>query len=261
MPKILNCILLLFLTISISCNSKKNINKKEKYYTSGVIKESGNYLNDSFPIGIVWSFYENGKVKSCVTYDSVGILNGPSSHYYNNGNLKQKLYYVHNLANGEIVDYDSIGNPLQKGFFFHDMLVGERCSFKNNKVNYYAFYDFSDHKLNHIEYDSLGRVVKNIRNCIFYDSTIIKKKLEDSILCKTSLLISNPPRVSNNIIITYVLENNQIIQVDTLKNSYLPFVYQSHIFPNSLKYISIAAKQYDSILSKTIFQNETIKIK
>lgn len=243
----------------MSCKNKLGIIFKKECYPSGKIKRCGYFLKDSIPIDTIYTFYENGKIKSIAVYDSLGKLNGISKIYFDNGYIKQELTYSNNLVQGIMNDYGKLGNIKSKSFYYNDISIGDYYEFINNKIDYYAFYDFKNHKINHIEYDSSGKIIKDIRQNIFLDSVNFHLDSKKNYVYEILLLISNPIKVSNSTSINYLDHDGKSIYIDSINNGRHYFFIQRK-FKSNLLNIRIFAKQYDSISHQTKLQSELINI-
>jgi antitoxin component YwqK of YwqJK toxin-antitoxin module len=90
--------------------------------------------------GISFTYYNNGKVKSKISYKS-GELHGDAITFSQNGNIKQKVRYSKSLKEGKHVNYHENGSISEKSNYKLDKLNGYFTSYNNegfikDKVEY-----------------------------------------------------------------------------------------------------------------------------
>lgn len=99
------------------------------YYTSGISKAKGNYLNNQ-PEGCWERFFETGILKSSLNYKA-GSLEGPAGFYFENGKPAQSGFYKKNkedstwrfyYESGKLKSTGKYKNGHQEGFwrYFHE---------------------------------------------------------------------------------------------------------------------------------------------
>jgi antitoxin component YwqK of YwqJK toxin-antitoxin module len=246
-------IILIFI---IACKNKNNTTIHKKYYPSGGIKALYKILNDSTPIDTFFTFYENGKVEGRLVYDSLGRLDGIAKIFYENGRVSSITNYIEGMAQGDMYSYDSLGNLEFKAFYYNDVEVGNYYEYNNNnKVGLYKFLRFQnlykDHFLNVIEYDSHGKIIKEITQSLFIDSIKIDFNKNNYDSCKILLILSNPPGRSNKIDISYYDQLSGIIRKDTTGWMVKPVFYKDQVFKTGvLSFIQIVVSQFDSTTNR-----------
>lgn len=232
----------------LGCKSGTNREFKKELYPSGKLKKYGYFLNYSIPVDTIYSFYESGTLKSIAIYDSTGKLNGQSAIYCESGKIKQELTYINNLVHGYVYDYDGSGNLKSKSFYCNDSAMGDYYEFENGKVTYYGLYDFQNRRINHIEYDSTGNIIKNVRQCIFLDSVRYFLDSAGVYSYNILLLISNPLKTSNKIFVRYQSSDGSVLLTDSINTSNQGAFSVVRKFSDNLSIIDISATQYDSLL-------------
>lgn len=247
------CILILLnIFILISCHNK-NGDIKKKYYISGELESYGSYIQDSIPIDTIFSFYKNGNYKSIYVYNKAGNLDGITKTFFENGNLNHEIPYSNGILNGFVNEYDSLTGYLHsKQFHFADTKSGDLYIYKKSQIVYYAFYDFSDRKINHIEYDSSFKISRDIRQEIFLDTLTNLKDGNYQLI----VLLSNPPKTYNKIEIQSFSINGNIIECDTI-SGHDSYIYKEAPLTDTIAGIKIIMNQFDSVLNKFIYQEDT----
>ncbi len=98
------------------------------YNNNGVLREEGNYKNDS-PEGIHNVYYSSGDLESISDYD---IENNISyyQYYYKNGQLRSHGWYKNGLRHGTWEYYYINGTPEATNFFHKDNLHGTQEYFR-----------------------------------------------------------------------------------------------------------------------------------
>lgn len=255
-------ILILFFVLK-SCETNRGKVFIKKYYSSGKLKSYGWYINDSIPIDTLYSFYENGGISGMDIFDTSGSYI-KAIGYYKNGNMNELINYKRGLANGFRYNFHENGQVKKKVFYYNDLSVGDALFFgKKNNVVAYNFYDWQNHNLDLIEYDSLsGKELKNITQTIFIDSLRQYNDTlnnEDKYLYDLLCIISNPPSRKTVIKIDYLSKNGNLMKSDSCINK--PYFSIKGTLHDSLLSINILGSQYDSIKNKTIFQKSTFLLK
>lgn len=234
-----------------SCKEKSKIKIKKTYFPSGKIETYGHYLNDSTPIDTFYIFYKNGNIERKVVFDSTGKPEGIAQLYFENGRLKSKKNYVNGLVQGISSIYDSLGNLDTKAFWYNNKMVGDFYEFRNNILSQYRFSDFQKRLANIIDYDSTGRVEKEINLVPFIDSVKLTTNEKDVDTCSVLVVISNPVNKSNKIIVEYLNHSKNKIGIDSTQEGNERVFYKERIFKaNELGYIEVIGKQYDSTTRK-----------
>lgn len=253
-------LLITFFTIN---GCKTNINKKfkKKFYSSGALKSYGWYVNDSIAIDSLYTFYDNGIISSIDIFDSIGS-SIKSISYYKNKNIHDIINFKNDLVNGIYYVFNDDGKLNKKVFYFNGVSVGDALFFNDSsKLYYYNFYDWKNHNLNTITYDSLDKIGFDFRQTIFIDSLrpyndSLDKEYERSY--DLLLIISNPPKCKSVIKIDYLSKKNILMKSDSVINK--PYYFKKEKLPDSLFSINILGSQYDSIKNKTIFQKSKMDL-
>lgn len=247
--------LLIIISITMyACNNNKKGVFKRTYYKTGKLKSYGYYVNDTIPIDTLITLYENGKTKSIELYNSFGKLDGINKTYYINGQPYQSIPYSNGVINGFVYEYKNNGSLSSKEYYHQNKAIGDLYVFDKNFINYYAFFDFKENKINHIEYDTLGKIEKNNRQVIFIDSIkVYQNKAKKQNFYNLLLLISNPPKTYNNVAIQSFSINGNAIEKDTI-NGHDCYIYKTEVLSDTLAQIVISITQFDSILNKPIYQ-------
>lgn len=254
------CIIILFLSFC-GCKEKAKKEFKNQYYSSGKLKSAGWYINDSIPIDTLYTYYESGKRSGMDIFDSLGYYI-KAIGYYENGNMNELINYKNGLANGFWFNFYEDGKVKSKVYCLNDMNVGDAYFFdKNNAILGYNFYDWENHNINVIKYDSGGLITEDIRQKIFIDSIRV---YNDSLVNKNEnlydllLVISNPPKCNSAVKIDYLSKNNFLIKSDSVISE--PSYFERVRMPDSLGFIDIRANQYDSIKRKTVYQKSRFDV-
>ncbi len=256
---------LVFLIVMLffnGCKTKEQKIFKKQYYTSGQLKTYGWYINDSTPIDTLHTLYENGNLLAMDIFDSLGYYI-KAIGYYENGKMNELINYKNGLAEGFRSHFYQNGNLKKKVFYFHDLSIGDAYFFdsSNDKITSYNFYDWHQHNLNLIKYDSVGNITKDIRQAIFIDSLklYVDSLKENQSSINLLLIISNPPKCKSVIKVDYLNKSNSVIKSDSVINK--SFYFKKENLPDSLTSINILGSQYDSIKNKTVFQTSKMNLK
>jgi len=264
MKRIFRILFIISLICAIkSCEIKNKKEFKKEFYPSGKLKTYGWYINDSIPIDTLYTFYEKGGLSGMDIFDTLGNYI-KAVGYYKNGNVNELINYKRGLANGFRYHFYENGQVKKKVFYYNDLSVGDAFFYdKKNNIVAYNFYDWKNHNLNLIEYDSLsGRELKNVTQTIFIDSLrpyndTLNKTDERSydLLC----IISNPHSHKTVVKINYLSKNGNLMKSDSCTNE--PYFFKKEILSDSLFSINILGSQFDSMKNKTVFQKNTILLK
>jgi len=243
------------------CKTKKEKLFKKEYYSSGKVKTYGWYISDSIPVDTLFTLYESGNKLSIHIFDSLGDYVKIIS-YYENGNIHEIINYKNGLADGFYYVFYEDGKLKKKLLYLNDLSIGDEFFFdKSNNIVSYNFYDWHDHNINLIKYDSVGKITKDIRQTIFIDSL---RPYNDSLDKENErsydllLVISNPPKCKSLIKIDYLSKNNNLMKSDSVINE--SYYFKKERLPDSLFSINILGSQYDSIKNKTIFQKSKMNL-
>jgi hypothetical protein len=116
------------------------------FYTSGLPKTKGNYINNQ-PEGCWERFFETGSLRSSMSYKG-GKLDGPSSIYFENGKIAQSGFYQGNkedstwnffYESGRLKSSGQYRNGQQDGFwrYFHEDSTLKATAFLQNGRGHY----------------------------------------------------------------------------------------------------------------------------
>lgn len=255
-----------FLSLTIlfsitACKKPSKIKVKKTYFPSGKIETYGHYLNDSVPVDTFYIFYENGNLERKIALNSFGKLNGITQLYFENGIDKRTSNYINGLIQGIETNYDSIGNLDFKAFYYNNKMIGDIYQFENNKMICYKFYDFKDRLVNRIDYDSSGKVKKEVNQLMYIDSIKLTSDKNGLDTCKLLLIISNPIYKSNKINIEYLDRSAKIIAMDSMSENNLHMFFKERLFKsNELGAVKITGEQYDSLTLRRSILKGTLKI-
>ena len=93
--------------------------------------------------------YNNGRIKSIITYNTQNIKDGPTINYYSNGMVKNYIPYENGKISGIIENYFSDGILESTGMVLNDIAAGKFEYFHSNgKSKFIVYYDSG--KLSHI---------------------------------------------------------------------------------------------------------------
>lgn len=256
--------ILIISLIFYNCSSKTKSKLIKKYFDSGKLKSYGKYINDTIPIDTVINFYENGNMSSIMVYDAFGHPKGESIFYHENGKIFQIIKYENGLAQDFSYEFGYSGKLKSKIFFLNDYQLGDSYYYDtlNGNILAYNFYDFSGHNLNFTQFDSLGRVIKNIQQRIFIDSiNACNDSLDkmDEHFFNVRIVISNPPKCRTDIIIKYFSQNGFLMEADSIMSKSIYFTKKR--LPDSLSVIKVFGSLFDSLTSKTIYQYSDNRLK
>lgn len=95
--------------VSLIERNGRTVSKRTAYYENGQVAETGTYSISqhgwswNVPIGVVKSYFENGQLKSEISYSENGSLDGESFFYDSHGTLLKKQSYAKDkLLNEEV---------------------------------------------------------------------------------------------------------------------------------------------------------------
>jgi TonB family protein len=138
-------------------------------------------------VDTVKSYYDNGKVKSEISY-SKNILDGEAKFYYDNGNLRQELNYDNGEVSGLVKNYYPNGN-LKETYNIEDGIRQGPASYFDTTGKYIADIEFKDGKLvpeaaaapenKKSEVAENKQSEKKINKLIEKNQTVIKKKSDN----------------------------------------------------------------------------------
>jgi len=89
--------------------SGRTFSKRTEYYENGQVAQVGVYVNNqrdwswTIPTGVVKSYFENGQLKSEISYNENGSLEGESNYFNSEGKLVKKLRYSKDILQEEVI--------------------------------------------------------------------------------------------------------------------------------------------------------------
>lgn len=233
----------------INCN---NIGRKQRkkhirtYHLNGELKKEGYFINDTIPVDTIRNYSKDGYLESLDIYDHKGSLK-KIFLYYKNGNVNEQRSYLNGKVNGICKDFYENGKIESITYFFDDIQVGDaRFYFKDGGINLYNFFDFSGRNRIVREYDRSGKLITNIGNKLFIDSSYaINDTLVSLDTFKMAILISHPPLVRLSIYGEELDSSNNILnRIDI--NSKKPLVFLSLPISKGTHMVKIVCNQFDS---------------
>lgn len=87
---------------------------QQAYYESGLLKQTGCYINGEDKFGKWTSYYENGKIESVENYEN-GKLNGIYKYYHDNGQLWTERTYKDGMLWDVYSNYNRNGKTQDQG--------------------------------------------------------------------------------------------------------------------------------------------------
>lgn len=95
--------------VSLIERNGRTVSKRTAFFENGNIAESGTYSISqhgwswNVPVGVVKNYFENGQLKSEISYNENGNLDGESLFFDSKGTLLKKLSYANDkLVNEEV---------------------------------------------------------------------------------------------------------------------------------------------------------------
>ena len=114
-----NLLLVFLLVFFSSCETEK----VRIYYESGEIRRSGQ-TKSGLKVGLWTDYYENGLVKSKVSYNDIGNADGECLLWHPNGELKMKSHCVNGRLDGTIQFWYANGKLKTEGIMKDDKKHG-----------------------------------------------------------------------------------------------------------------------------------------
>jgi len=238
----------LFICCLCQCSNEHQNQRlyRVEHYESGAIKSEGYYQFDSVVVDTFRTYWRNGKIKVVEVYNDSGALDGMTSHFDENGILRQTQQYSLGKLNGFIVDYFPNGIIKSKGWVQNGIFQGDVIEYYQNGLpKTYNFYDFEQNNALVFEYDSIKPKYISKIGSIFIIDTLLDKG--DSLLF--SLLIAHPPSTKNEIRVDELADSNVILNKQSITDSLPLLKFRVRKYP-ALSSIRFTLSQYDSILRK-----------
>lgn len=95
--------------VSLIERNGRTVSKRTAFYENGQIAETGTYAISqhgwswNVPIGVVTSYFENGQIKSEISYNESGSLDGESIYFDSKGTLLKKQNFLKDKLIDEVV--------------------------------------------------------------------------------------------------------------------------------------------------------------
>ncbi|MEM9681414.1 MAG: hypothetical protein AAF901_13910 [Bacteroidota bacterium] len=160
----------------------------KSFYPDGSLKSEGKFVNDN-PIEYHKEWYDNGQLKSKLFY--LGNLHYMGYHYYKNGHLMREANYNNGAYYGLFKEY-----------------------YPNEKIYRYSCFDFGQKGVYSMEFDSLGRILLD-EGVVFSPEFRTNYPLDsiklDSIF-DLRITVAEPPSTKTIIVIEETLEDGKIIE-------------------------------------------------
>ena len=113
----------ILLIISILTSCEKDDKAVVSYWPDGKVKSELRYSEDGQLDGLCRWYYSNGNPSMEAVYKT-NTLNGPSTRWYENGNLQEKSYYVDNQYDGAVEEYNVFGKLVKLSNYKNGVLNG-----------------------------------------------------------------------------------------------------------------------------------------
>jgi antitoxin component YwqK of YwqJK toxin-antitoxin module len=247
-----------------NCKNKSYKNKKykETYDSAGKLEITGWYIDDTVPVDTIRWFYANGNIASIEIRDDSGHLNGPVKLYYESGEFYQLSNYINDSLEGVMYKYYKNGKRLAKFFFLNNKPIGDSYWYDDDgNISLYHFIDFYGHTRNVIKWDSLGNMINNQRQRVFYDSVRSYKEVgnkDKEYSDYVRVIISNPPKYRTVVRIDYISRNGVLMQRDSAVG--VPYYFRKDRFMDTLGTIEFSGIQYDSLTGKRLLQTNDVQL-
>jgi hypothetical protein len=217
----------------------------------------GKFLNDSVPDGEVKFYDKQGKYLMAKSVYLNGKKNGLTINYFENGKIKDSLFFSEDIPNGPSYFYDSLVELSFSMYHFYGLTLGPIVYYQNGKPNRYYFTDFENNYLMECKYDSS-------ENCTFFsynNQPIISEVLDVQRKHKIRLLyyLPNPPNFAVSYSIGKKDSNDRTLSITKIKSGKL-FLDTLLDYPSegSQYYLEAHFISFDSSINKVY--NHSLKL-
>jgi hypothetical protein len=146
---------LLTFVIVLSCVNNQRSKPDKRSIGKDIIEAT--FIDDSIADGIAKYYNNSGKVITIVNIKN-GVKEGAAINYFQNGVVKDSMFFSHGKLHGIAYGYDSLGSLLFKKSYYYGVPLGHQFYYKSGNLSEYFYSDFNRNDLISCEYDSLARI-------------------------------------------------------------------------------------------------------
>lgn len=114
---------------------------------------------NSYPV-VKEEHYEDGKLKSEITYANDTTKTGAAKYYYKSGQIATLCFYKNNKLDSFYINYHANGNDKEKGYYYLGNTVGSiYFYYPTGRLETYNAKDFAQETFYVVKFDSVGNKI------------------------------------------------------------------------------------------------------